>query len=209
MGMFEIHTFVVGSPLAFQMRRVVAARANECGLQILTLPQLAARLADGFATPLTPENLDLAIRDALAEGGFAELDSVRHLPSMTRAVSRSLRKLWDADVDLRAEAHAENVRLGDLALIEERLRRHLPVAVLMPRDLRNAALGQIRYAARATIEAMADALDAETISAWPTRQAASLAERIETVDMAPQRTGDSLRPTLGRHNPRSRICPEL
>lgn len=76
--MFEIHTSVVGSLLAFQMRRVVAARANECGLQILTLPQLAARLAGGFAAPLASEHFDLAVQEALAEGGFAELESVRH-----------------------------------------------------------------------------------------------------------------------------------
>jgi hypothetical protein len=43
------------------MRRANAAGANECGLQILTLPQLAARLAGGFTEPVTAERLDLAI----------------------------------------------------------------------------------------------------------------------------------------------------
>src|SRR3954453_4154488 len=42
------------------MGRGAAARANECGLQILTLPQLAARLAGGFTAPLAMEALDLA-----------------------------------------------------------------------------------------------------------------------------------------------------
>ncbi|UWU76603.1 PD-(D/E)XK nuclease family protein [Bradyrhizobium huanghuaihaiense] len=145
---FRVRTVVVGGALAFQMRRAAAARESDCGLQIWTLPLLAARLAGGFTTPITPEHLDLAVQDALAEGGFGELESVRHLPGMTRALSRSLRKLWDADIDLRAEAYAENIRLGELALIEERIRRHLPVAMLAPHDLRNAALGRIHYAAR-------------------------------------------------------------
>jgi hypothetical protein len=68
--MLNIRTSVIGGNLAFQMRRAAAARANECGLQILTLPQLAARLAGGFTTPLAMEELDLAVQRALAEGGF-------------------------------------------------------------------------------------------------------------------------------------------
>jgi hypothetical protein len=98
--MLDIRTSVIGSHLAFQRRRAAAARANECGLQILTLPQLAARLAGGFTAPLATEVLDLTVQHALAEGGFVELDAVRHLPGMNRAVSRTLRKVWDADIDL-------------------------------------------------------------------------------------------------------------
>jgi RecB family exonuclease len=129
------------------MRRAEAARANECGLQILNLPQLAARLAGGFAAPVTVEQLDLAIRWALEEGGFVELEGVRHLPGMTRAVSRSLRKVWDAGVRLDAGGTGA-ARIGDLALIEERVRRHLTGAVMLPHDLRNAAVARIRHAER-------------------------------------------------------------
>jgi len=145
----RIRTTVIEGSLAHQMRRAAAARANECGLQIWTLPQLAARLAGGFVTPLSAERLDLAVQEALAEGGFRELESVRHLPGMSRAVLRSLRKIWDADIDLRSEPHLRSDRLGDLALIEDRVRQSLPVAMLAPRDLRDAALGRIRHAARA------------------------------------------------------------
>jgi len=82
---FRTRTAVVGGALAFQMRRAAAARANECGLQILTLPQLAARLSGGFTTPISSEHLDLAVQRALAEGGFLELETVRYLPGMTRS----------------------------------------------------------------------------------------------------------------------------
>ena len=61
-----IRTAVVDGPLAHQVRRAAAARANECGLQILTLPQLAARLAGGFA--LRP-GAALTTGRAMANGG--------------------------------------------------------------------------------------------------------------------------------------------
>ena len=144
----QIRTTVIEGSLAFQMRRAIAARTNECGLQILSLPQLAARLAGGFTTPVAKGHLDSAIQRALAEGMFAELEAVRNLPGVTRAVSRTLRKVWDADIDLRTKATATSVRVRELALIEERDRMHLPKSMLIPRDLRDAALSRIHHATR-------------------------------------------------------------
>jgi len=141
-----LRTAVVEGSLASQMRRAAAARANECGLQIMNLPQLAARLAGGFTAPVTAEVLDPAIRRALDEGGFVELEAVRHLPGTARAVARTLRKLWDADVDLRAKG--DGTRIRELMMIEEWVRRHLPAPTLSPRDLRNAALRRIKYSPR-------------------------------------------------------------
>lgn len=42
----RMHTVVVDGPLALRMRRLDAACAQVLGLQILTLPLLAARLAE-------------------------------------------------------------------------------------------------------------------------------------------------------------------
>jgi PD-(D/E)XK nuclease superfamily len=140
----DVRTAVVEGSLAPHMRRAAAARANECGLQILSLPQLAARLAGGFTASVTAEVLDPAIRRALDEGNFVELESVRQLPGTARAVVRALRKLWDADVDLRAKA--DSTRIRELLLIEERVKRSLPKAVLTTRDLRDAALQRVQHA---------------------------------------------------------------
>ena len=63
----------VEGPLAFQMRRLAAARAKDSGLQIFNLPQVAARLAGGFLYPVTPDLLEPAIKFAAEQGGFAEL----------------------------------------------------------------------------------------------------------------------------------------
>jgi hypothetical protein len=140
----QVRTAVVEGSLAVQMRRAAAARANECGLQILGLPQLAARLAGAFTTPVTAEVLDPAIRLALDEGGFVDIEPVRQLPGTARALARSLRKLWDADVELRKMGDSKRIR--ELMLIEERVKRLLPKAMLAPRDLRDAALQRIQHA---------------------------------------------------------------
>lgn len=132
-------------PLAFHMRRVDAARHGEAGVQIMTFPLLAARLAGGFIRPARSENLFPAIRTALEDGGFAELESVRHLPGTTRAVAHSLGKIWESDLAL-TELAAGSHRLADLAEIERRVHGALPDGMLTPRDLRDAALERVEHA---------------------------------------------------------------
>jgi hypothetical protein len=140
----RVRTAVVEGSLAPQMRRAAAARANACGLQIMNLPQLASRLAGGFTASITAEYLDPAIQRALDDGGFVELEPVRHLPGTARAIARTLRKVWDADVDLRVKSDARRIR--ELMLIEERVRRYLPTTMMTTRDLRDAALQRVQYA---------------------------------------------------------------
>src|SRR5436305_1590908 len=126
------------------MRRLAAARTGECGLQIFTLPQLAARLAGGFLHPVAAELLEPAVQNALNEKGFTELEAVRQLPGMTRAVTRALRRVWDAGIDLATFVQGGgSPRWLDLALIEERVRSRLAAGAMLPRDLRAAALDQV------------------------------------------------------------------
>ena len=138
-------TVIVEGPLALNMRRIAAAREAEAGVQIMSLPQLAARLAGGFTRPARSEDLDPAIQSALEAGGFAELESIRSLPGMTRSVAWTLTRLWDADYILADRDH-ETARLRDLMTIEARVRACLPRGVLSPPDLRNAALQRVTYA---------------------------------------------------------------
>src|SRR5258708_39474263 len=62
-----------------------------------------------------------AIQNALDDGGFVELEQVRHLPGMTRAVLRTFRKIWAADFDLAAAGGAGNRRIAEMSLLEARL----------------------------------------------------------------------------------------
>ncbi|WP_311028633.1 PD-(D/E)XK nuclease family protein [Mesorhizobium koreense] len=138
-------TVIVEGPLAFRMRRIAAARQAEAGVQIMTLPQLAARLTGGFTRPARSEDLDPAIRSALDAGGFVELESIKNLPGMTRSVAWTLTRLWNADFALADRAH-ESARLQDLMTIEARVCAGLPAGVLSPRDLRDAALQRVTHA---------------------------------------------------------------
>lgn len=132
-------------PLALRMQRVVTARANIIGREITSFPQLASRLAGGFLRLAGPEELYPAIRAALVQGGFAELDTVRDLPGTPRAVARSLQALWKADLNL-ALLSARAPRLSDLHLIEQRVVASFPSGLLLPAALRDMALTRLAHA---------------------------------------------------------------
>jgi PD-(D/E)XK nuclease superfamily len=139
------HTVIVEGPLAYQTRRWRAAREGDCGLQILTLAQLAARLGGGFFRPALAPDLEPLIQAALDAGGFSEIGSLCHLPGMTSASARTLTDLWAADVSLSSLATV-NPRIVDLALMERRVSTALPSGVLLPRELRDLALKRLAHA---------------------------------------------------------------
>lgn len=138
-------TLIVEGPLAMRMQRAAAARAGAIGREIVSLPQVAARLAGGFQRAAGPEHLYPAIRAALSQGGFAELDAVRDLPGTPRAVAQSLHAVWRADLKL-TELRSRAPRLGDLHEIEQRVQGALPPGLLLPAPLRDAALARVDYA---------------------------------------------------------------
>lgn len=138
-------TVVVDGPLALRMARLRAARAGEVGLQILSLSQLAARLAGGFVRPAQREELEPALGEALAEGGFAELTPLQRLPGTVRALARTFERLWSAGVYLGSVGSSP--RLSDLGLIERRVRGRLGPGVLTPPDLAAAAIARVGLAA--------------------------------------------------------------
>lgn len=133
---------VVDGPLAFRMRRIQAARDGDLGLEVLTIPQLAARLAGGFSRPADDEVLYPVISRALAEEGLSELAPVASLPGMVRAVTQTLRRIWRADFNL-GDAADQSPRFRDLALIQTRVRATLPAGALIPIDLRAAAIDRV------------------------------------------------------------------
>lgn len=138
-------TVIVQGGLAFAARRASAARDGENGLQIMTVTQLAARLAGGFLHPVTNEDLEFAVARALDMGGFEDIETVRHLPGMTRAVSRTLRAAWNANIRL-AHAFAGQSRIRDLALLEGRVRGNLSDAARLPIALRDEARARMQRA---------------------------------------------------------------
>lgn len=73
---------------------VEAARAGANGVRILTMGHLAARLAGGFIQPIDPQALHQTVRASLAANDLGELDSIKALPGMARAVVATLEKVW-------------------------------------------------------------------------------------------------------------------
>lgn len=136
---------VVEGQLAFGMRRFEAARANDVGLEVLTLPLLASRLAGGFRHLADRDTLSMAVGRALLGGGFAQIDNVRHLPGMVRAAVQSLDRAWSADLDLDSLA-SKSARVADLVILQRRVSEVLPHGAMLPRQLRDAALARVRFA---------------------------------------------------------------
>lgn len=135
-------TRVISGPLALKMHRLVAAEAGAINLEIVSLPQLAARLAGGFSRPASPTEVLPAIRASLEGGGFASIQGVASLPGMVRAVERTLNATWRVDF---APEGLGAPRLADLARIDAEVRSRLPFGALTPPDLRNAALARVKH----------------------------------------------------------------
>ncbi len=138
-------TQIIGSQFARHEASFRAALAQDCGLQILTVFRLAARLAGGFIEAISGDDLQVLVKEALAAGGFQAIQPLADLPGMIRAVASTLTKAWNADLDLQAQA-SKHPRVADLALIESRIIARLPKAMLLPRDLASAALSNISSA---------------------------------------------------------------
>lgn len=138
-------TRLISGPLALKMHRLHAAKDGAVGLEIVSLPQLAARLAGGFTRPAAAPEILPAIRASLDRGGFAELAAVKDLPGMVRAVQQTLSSAWRSDLELGS---FEGPRLADLARIDADVRAELPAGALVPPDLRDAALSRVSHARR-------------------------------------------------------------
>ena len=144
-GLAQRRTVVVHSRLAIRELRLDAARSRRHGLQVMTLEQLAARLAGGFLQPVDDEALRTAIQAAFPETGLGELDGIKALPGMVDAAVDTLRKAWRAGIDLQARA-LDHPRIHSIANLERAVLAALPPAMLRPADLVAAALQRLDHA---------------------------------------------------------------
>ena len=139
----ERRTVVVHTKLAGHMARVAAARAGENGVQIMTMGQLAARLAGGLLRPVDPDALRDALREALPAVAMGELEPIKNLPGMVRAAVNTLDKVWRAGIELSAGKHP---RLQALHALEEDVLRRLPPSMKRPMELVELACKRVAYA---------------------------------------------------------------
>ena len=144
-----LHSVLVQGRLAYATRRAAAAREGALGLQIVTPSLLAARLAGGLLRPASRESIETGIRAALSQrDSLEDIAPISGLPGTTRAVLRTLRRVWRAGLDLRTGPYAVQPRVKDLAWIEDTVRLHLqPGERLLP-DLCDLAQAAVRFAPR-------------------------------------------------------------
>lgn len=138
---------IVDTPLAMRMARLETAKAGQHGVEILTLSLLAARLAGGFVRPADRASIYGAVNVGLVDAELIELDSVRRLPGMARAVVRSLATAWREAMPLADLANSSN-RAGDLHRLDRAVRANLPSGMLAPPDLAAAAIANADLSAR-------------------------------------------------------------
>ena len=143
-------TLVVHNRYALRSHRTRAALTAAHGLQLLTIEQLAARLAGGFLRPIDPDHLNDAIAAAL-EIPMGELDAIKKLPGFRRAAASSLAKAWTAGLNLAEESEVATdatakTRLASLATLEREVVARLPKNELRPRDLVSAAAERAHHA---------------------------------------------------------------
>jgi hypothetical protein len=125
------------------MSRVEAARRNEAGVQVMTMGQLAARLAGGLLQPVNLDVLTESVREALPDVEMGELEPIKNLPGMPAAVTATFDKAWRAGVDLSEVGHP---RTAALASLEQAVVELLPASMKRPGDLVRLALKRVAHA---------------------------------------------------------------
>lgn len=144
-----LRTIVVPNRNAWRYYRAQAAFGNTHGVKLLSIDQLAARLAGGFLQPVDCDHLAAAVSEA-TNPPLGELDTIKALPGFQRAAARSLSKAWSAGLNLihesaSAEDQAARTRLVSMASLEQEVLGLLPKCELRPHDLVTAALSRINH----------------------------------------------------------------
>lgn len=197
-------TLIVHSRYAWRSHRTRAAFGCEQGTQLLTIDQVAARLAGGFLQPVDQEDFKAAVSETLQES-LGELDAIKELPGFRRAACSSLAKAWSAGLDLDEEAQAATepaarTRLAALALLEKGVIGRLPASQRRPADLVAEAIKHVKLAkpifGKMEVHGRTEmspvwrpllaALAAETEVAW-IAQARHIPEWLGTIDVQVER----------------------
>ncbi|MSQ69373.1 MAG: PD-(D/E)XK nuclease family protein, partial [Gammaproteobacteria bacterium] len=147
-------TWLVHGPVARQTLLLQAARGQLHGCQILSMPQVAARLAGGRLAPATHGEVLARLQALISERAveLGDLEPLRHFPGFPHTLTLTLNKLWLADLRLaellRQTASEVTVRrLHALQGVELALLAGLSPRSRPPPALAQAALGRVHAAA--------------------------------------------------------------
>jgi len=143
-------TLVTHNRYAWRSHRTLAALNGIQGVLLLTIEQLAARLAGGFFQPIDPDVLKAAVETAITQP-LGELDTIKQLPGFRRAAVATLAKAWAAGLSIDEESKSSTdagakARLASLAALERQVLAQLPKNQLRPRDLVEVASKRLAHA---------------------------------------------------------------
>lgn len=139
-------TLIVHGRLAMRAARLAAARRGRHGLQVMTFEQAAVRLAGGFNQAIDTETLRATIQAVLPTTDLGELESIKALPGMVAAAMDTLRKVWNARLDLASRVPA-SPRLEAISRLEAAVIAQIPAGMLRPADIVTAASTRLNHAA--------------------------------------------------------------
>lgn len=130
-------TVVVEGRYARRWHQTQAAIKGEHGLLVVSMEELAARLAGGFLRSVRTDTLKTSVREAVAAGPLDDLETIKDLPGFQRAAAATLAKAWRAGLNL---GHSANPRTRSLAALERNVRSRLPKNQLPHAELAKAAM---------------------------------------------------------------------
>lgn len=141
-------TIVVHGRLATDRARLAQARAGRHGVQVMTMPALAERLAGGFLRVIDSETLTATLAGVLADPAapLGDLAPIGDLPGLRRALADTLGKGWRAGLDLAGQA-TQHPRFATLAALEAAVLDRLPQGMMRPADLAEVARARLAHAA--------------------------------------------------------------
>lgn len=142
-GIHRRRTVVVEGRYARRWHQTQAAINGDHGLLVISMEELAARLAGGFLRSVRTSDLKERVRDAAAAGSLDELDTIKELPGFQRAAAATLSKAWRANLGL---AGSRKPRTRSLAILEREIRSRLPKNQLPHPDLAMRALNRVALA---------------------------------------------------------------
>jgi hypothetical protein len=143
-------TIITYSRLAWRRLRADAAIERKHGLQVLSIEQLAARLAGGFLQTIDSDGLKEAISKAMG-ADLGELNGIKELPGFPRAAAATLSKAWTAGINLTTVPVSQDkgvgLRIEAISRLEAEVLRQLLPSMQRPIDLVAKALIRTQHAA--------------------------------------------------------------
>lgn len=135
-------TLVVLDRHAAVAQRLACAHERAHGTQVMTMNDLVARLAGGFATTIDTLLLRKTVHEVLNETHLGDLDTIKDLPGFVHAATHTLHKAWYSGFDLQQN----HPRVQAIASLERAILEKLPASMLRPSALIRAARTRIKHA---------------------------------------------------------------